>query len=114
MAVTGCGGKIKYDTYPSLHYRQHGGNIVGMNSDWAARRARIRMLCRASAAPGATTTWWHCSICVPVSRRRTGARSTCWPGQEELARATPDRFEKIRYLSPNFAGQSWSPGSGNF
>lgn len=44
MVVTGCGGKIKYDTYPSLRYRQHGGNIVGMNSDWAARRARIRML----------------------------------------------------------------------
>jgi hypothetical protein len=44
MVVTGCGGKVMYDTYPSLRYRQHGGNIVGMNSDWAARRARIRML----------------------------------------------------------------------
>jgi glycosyltransferase involved in cell wall biosynthesis len=44
MVVTGCGGKIKYDTHPSLRYRQHGGNIVGMNSDWASRRARMRLL----------------------------------------------------------------------
>ncbi|WP_035373352.1 glycosyltransferase family 2 protein [Pseudoduganella violaceinigra] len=44
MVVTGCGGQVKYDHYPSLRYRQHGGNVVGMNSDWAARRVRIRML----------------------------------------------------------------------
>jgi glycosyltransferase involved in cell wall biosynthesis len=44
MVVTGCGGKVKYDTYPTLRYRQHGNNVVGMNSDWAARRVRIRML----------------------------------------------------------------------
>ena len=44
MVVTGCGGRVKYDSYPSLRYRQHGGNIVGANSTWAARRVRIRML----------------------------------------------------------------------
>ncbi len=44
MVVTGCGGKVKYDAYPSLRYRQHGGNLVGTNSTWAARRVRIRML----------------------------------------------------------------------
>jgi len=44
MVVTGCGGKVKYDAYPSLRYRQHNGNLVGMNSTWAARRVRVRML----------------------------------------------------------------------
>jgi len=44
MVVTGCGGCVKYDTYPSLRYRQHGSNAVGSNSTWAARRLRIRML----------------------------------------------------------------------
>lgn len=44
MVVTGCGGKVKYDSYPSLRYRQHGNNLVGTNSTWAGRRARIRML----------------------------------------------------------------------
>lgn len=44
MVVTGCGGKVKYDAHPSLRYRQHGSNVVGMNSTWAARRVRVRML----------------------------------------------------------------------
>jgi len=44
MVVTGCGGKVKYDAYPSLRYRQHGSNLVGTNASWAARRVRIRML----------------------------------------------------------------------
>ena len=44
MVVTGCGGKVFYDSYPSLRYRQHDGNLVGMNTTWAARFKRIRML----------------------------------------------------------------------
>lgn len=44
MVVTGCGGMVKYDGYPSLRYRQHGNNVVGTNATWAARRVRIRML----------------------------------------------------------------------
>lgn len=44
MVVTGCGGMVKYDAYPSLRYRQHDNNAVGTNSTWAARRVRIRML----------------------------------------------------------------------
>lgn len=45
MVVSGCGGKVFYDSYPSLRYRQHGGNLVGMNSNWLARLVRrIRML----------------------------------------------------------------------
>jgi glycosyltransferase involved in cell wall biosynthesis len=44
MVVSGCGGKIFYDEYPSLRYRQHDGNQVGMNSSWFARLIRFRML----------------------------------------------------------------------
>jgi glycosyltransferase involved in cell wall biosynthesis len=44
MVVTGCGGSIFYDIHPSLRYRQHSGNLIGMNSNWAARLTRIRML----------------------------------------------------------------------
>lgn len=44
MVVTGCGGKVFYDTYPSLRYRQHGDNLVGMNKSWEARFKRIKML----------------------------------------------------------------------
>lgn len=44
MVVTGCGGKVFYDTYPSLRYRQHDRNLIGMNATWAARFKRIRKL----------------------------------------------------------------------
>lgn len=44
LVVSGCGGEVFYDAYPSLRYRQHEGNLVGMNSSWPARFKRIRML----------------------------------------------------------------------
>ncbi|MCQ9373883.1 glycosyltransferase family 2 protein [Methyloversatilis sp. XJ19-13] len=46
LAVSGCGGQVLYDTYPSLRYRQHSGNLIGMNAGWAARWARICRRCR--------------------------------------------------------------------
>lgn len=52
MVVTGCGGRVMYDAYPSLRYRQHGSNAVGTNSTWAARRLRMSMLWR-----GHLRTW---------------------------------------------------------
>jgi glycosyltransferase involved in cell wall biosynthesis len=44
MVVSGCGGEVCYDDYPSLRYRQHSDNLVGMNSSWFARMIRIRMV----------------------------------------------------------------------
>ncbi len=44
MVVTGCGGKVFYDSVPTLRYRQHNANLVGMNAGWPARFKRIRML----------------------------------------------------------------------
>lgn len=43
LLVSGC-GKVFYDTRPTLRYRQHEGNILGVNTGWAARFKRIRML----------------------------------------------------------------------
>lgn len=42
--VSGAGGQVYYDPYPSVHYRQHGNNLVGMNATWSARFKRICML----------------------------------------------------------------------
>ena len=41
MLVTGAGGRILYDDYPSIRYRQHGANIVGSNLGWRARLHRL-------------------------------------------------------------------------
>jgi glycosyltransferase involved in cell wall biosynthesis len=46
MVVSGCGGQVFYDPKPSLRYRQHDRNIIGMNSGWAARFRRIFLLLR--------------------------------------------------------------------
>jgi len=57
MVITGCGGRVFYDKEPSLRYRQHEGNLVGMNSTWYARFKRISMLCQ-----GRFSKWNDCNI----------------------------------------------------
>lgn len=44
LATAACGGEIKYDPYPSLRYRQHAGNLIGMNIGVFARVRRIGKL----------------------------------------------------------------------
>lgn len=44
LLVSGSNGFIKYDSEPSLRYRQHSGNLVGCNITWVARFTRIYML----------------------------------------------------------------------
>ncbi|MBB1598204.1 glycosyltransferase family 2 protein [Achromobacter sp. UMC46] len=46
LAVTACGGKVRYDPRPSLRYRQHTSNLIGANRGLLARLTRIRMLFR--------------------------------------------------------------------
>lgn len=42
MVVTGCGGHVFYDSTPTLRYRQHDSNLIGINATWAARCNRLR------------------------------------------------------------------------
>lgn len=44
QVVTGCGGEIFYDAFPTVRYRQHVLNLVGRNSTFMARFKRMRML----------------------------------------------------------------------
>lgn len=44
ILVSGCGGNVIYDATPTVRYRQHDHNLVGMNFTWLARLKRIRML----------------------------------------------------------------------
>ena len=41
QVVTGIGGVAHFDAYPSLKYRQHGGNLVGANSGLYQRLRRL-------------------------------------------------------------------------
>lgn len=44
LVITGCGGLVLYDTYPSLRYRQHNKNLVGMNNTWKGKLHRVHQL----------------------------------------------------------------------
>ena len=44
LLVTGVGGRVFYDATPTLRYRQHSGNLVGMKTHWLARFLRLRTL----------------------------------------------------------------------
>jgi glycosyltransferase involved in cell wall biosynthesis len=46
MVVTGCGGQVHYDPYPTVRYRQHENNLIGSNNGWLARMHRITLLLR--------------------------------------------------------------------
>jgi glycosyltransferase involved in cell wall biosynthesis len=44
QVTSACGGKVRYDDWPSLRYRQHNQNVIGSNMGFAARLRRLRML----------------------------------------------------------------------
>lgn len=85
MVVCGCGGKVFYDAYPSLRYRQHDGNLVGVNATWSARLVRIRMMWQGRFRN------WNDSNIEALQRLRPNLTSE---SQEIL-----DRFSEARNLS---------------
>jgi hypothetical protein len=46
MLVTGCGGRVHYDPYPTVRYRQHAGNQFGSNANPLAQYRRAQLLLR--------------------------------------------------------------------
>jgi hypothetical protein len=42
--IFGCGGQVFYDAEPTVRYRQHEHNLVGMNASISARLKRIIQL----------------------------------------------------------------------
>jgi glycosyltransferase involved in cell wall biosynthesis len=85
LAVSACGGVVKYDPAPTLSYRQHEHNIVGQNTSWTARIKRIVMLFR-----GDFRNWTDRNL---VALERLGSLIT------PEARADLDRFKAARTSS---------------
>lgn len=44
LIISGAGGTVFYDPYPTVRYRQHDNNLMGSNSGWYARLRRIQLL----------------------------------------------------------------------
>ena len=52
ILITGAGGQVRFDQVPSVRYRQHSKNLIGMNVGIKAKIRRIQMLFR-----GRFRTW---------------------------------------------------------
>jgi glycosyltransferase involved in cell wall biosynthesis len=63
MLVTSCGGAVHYDPYPTVRYRQHGGNQFGSNVNPRAQLKRAGCCCKAASAAGSTPICARCSAC---------------------------------------------------
>ena len=85
--ITGVGGISHYDAWPSLQYRQHGGNLVGGNIGFRARLTRLFAF-----AGGRVVTWNDINLKLldrvrsaltpahaVVLDRYTRARKAWWP-----------------------------------
>ncbi|MDL2338702.1 MAG: glycosyltransferase family 2 protein [Pseudomonadota bacterium] len=44
LLVSGCGGSVHYDPWPSVRYRQHSDNLSGSNVSLGGRWRRLRLL----------------------------------------------------------------------
>jgi glycosyltransferase involved in cell wall biosynthesis len=50
LVMTGCGGQVIYDSYPSVHYRQHSRNQIGANQSFLSLLFRIKLLLKGQFA----------------------------------------------------------------
>jgi glycosyltransferase involved in cell wall biosynthesis len=92
MVITGCGGRVHYDPYPTVRYRQHGDNQVGANISWGARLVRLRLLLK-----GRFRAW---------TDENVRALETIRPLLTEDCRSVLDDFDRSRH------GTLWSRISG--
>lgn len=106
LLVSGSGGHVHYDPWPSLRYRQHGANLIGMNSSCMARLNRIRMLFgghfRASNEA-------HVAALAAMAHRLTPAHRTTL---EAFAKGRlMSLFPRLRYLWASGVHRQTLPGN---
>ncbi|MDY0390587.1 MAG: glycosyltransferase family 2 protein [Desulfobulbus oligotrophicus] len=93
MVVTGCGGHVFYDPTPTLRYRQHDSNLIGMNATWAARCNRLR-----SYWQGSFQDWSDRNIkCLQKLRHRITPKNLEILEQFTKARTMP-LFQRLIHL----------------
>jgi glycosyltransferase involved in cell wall biosynthesis len=85
LLVTGSGGTMLYDTYPTIRYRQHGSNLYGANVSWRAKWVRVTRL-----FAGDFRDWNAMNV---TALRRCSDRLTA------QSRNTLDQFDRARRAS---------------
>ncbi|MBD1602361.1 glycosyltransferase family 2 protein [Pseudomonas typographi] len=96
LIVSAMGGKIVYDHFPYVRYRQHGSNLVGAGNGTVAKLKRVFLMYR-----GQHKTWnaKNCKLLLaiigimPAQSRRTFKEFLCartvvgWPSLQHLWRS---------------------------
>jgi glycosyltransferase involved in cell wall biosynthesis len=85
IVITAMGGVVHYDPIPAVHYRQHAGNLMGMNTTFTQRARRVAML-----IAGNFRNWNERNIAALLPLRLQ---------MPEGARATLDAFRAARKKS---------------
>ncbi len=85
LLVTGSGGEMIYDRYPTIRYRQHGSNLYGANTSWPARWMRVSRLFK-----GDFRQW---------NTQNIAALRLNWPLLSEQSRRHVELFERARTAS---------------
>jgi peptidoglycan/LPS O-acetylase OafA/YrhL/glycosyltransferase involved in cell wall biosynthesis len=85
LLVTGSGGEMVYDPYPTVRYRQHGANLYGSNVSWRARWTRIAMLLKGDFRQ------WNTQNIVALRRN--------WALLTQQSRDSVESFERARNAS---------------
>ncbi|WP_213993477.1 glycosyltransferase family 2 protein [Sodalis sp. dw_96] len=73
LVVSGCGGCVIYDDYPSVRYRQHSNNLVGTNNGWRNKMIRARRLWR-----GEFKRWIDCNVLALQHISKKLKRENAW------------------------------------
>ena len=78
LLVSGCGGQVHYDPWPSVRYRQHDENLSGSNVSLRGRWQRMRMLLEQAEELDLEQERQLADL-VEEQRATLGRRSACRP-----------------------------------
>jgi hypothetical protein len=81
--VTGVGGVARYDSWPSVKYRQHEHNLVGSNVGMRQRTLRLRAF-----AQGRVVIWNDTNIEALKPLKHSHPRSVCPSTKDAVAEET--------------------------
>lgn len=83
--VTACNGIVHYDEKPSIRYRQHSRNIIGMNTSIKAQIKRLRLI-------------WHGQFQI-WNNQNINALDNIYQNMSLQNQVIFDRFKKLKKVS---------------
>jgi hypothetical protein len=94
QVMTGAGGRVVHDDRPTLLYRQHGANTIGVNDGWRAQLRRLGQI-----ADGTFAGWNRTNLdALSASAHRFTPEARALLGGFATVRQTPGPLARLRGL----------------